>query len=170
MMVVHEFGHVLHAWTSGGTVIKVVLHPLAISRTDVQPNPDPAWVIWGGPVWGVLIPLILWSLSVRFHWSVTFLLRFFAGFCFITNGLYLGLAVVDPVGDAAELLKLETPVWLLGMYGVVTVPIGFYLWNGQATEFGFGKNPQSINSKITTGLFILTVVIMVLEFNWSERM
>ena len=41
MMVVHESGHVLGAWLTGGTVAKVVLHPLAISRTDLALNPQP---------------------------------------------------------------------------------------------------------------------------------
>ena len=45
MMIVHEFGHVLHAWFSGANVVKVVLHPLAISRTDVAPNPHPLFVV-----------------------------------------------------------------------------------------------------------------------------
>src|SRR5207249_4106234 len=34
MMAVHEFGHVLGLWCIGGTVARVVLHPLTISRTD----------------------------------------------------------------------------------------------------------------------------------------
>jgi hypothetical protein len=34
MQAVHEFGHVAALWASGGTVAKVVLHPLTISRTD----------------------------------------------------------------------------------------------------------------------------------------
>ncbi|MBI5758664.1 MAG: hypothetical protein HZA46_09115 [Planctomycetales bacterium] len=53
----HEFGHVLHAWVSGGTVVRVRLHPLEISRTDVFPNPNPQFVAWGGAVWGSVIPL-----------------------------------------------------------------------------------------------------------------
>ena len=51
MMLLHKTGHILHAWTSGGTVVKFVLHPLAISRTDVDPNPNPMWVVWGGMIW-----------------------------------------------------------------------------------------------------------------------
>jgi hypothetical protein len=59
MQVVHEFGHVLHAWASGGIVVRVVLHPLEISRTDVSPNPRPQFVAWGGAAWGSLIPLLM---------------------------------------------------------------------------------------------------------------
>src|SRR4051812_8876543 len=61
MMATHELGHVLAAWLTGGTATKVVLHPLAISRTDVWPNPEPLVVVWSGPLVGVLLPLLLWS-------------------------------------------------------------------------------------------------------------
>ena len=56
MMIVHEFGHVVLAWTCGETVSKVVLHPLAISRTDVTHDKHPLLVIWGGPALGSLVP------------------------------------------------------------------------------------------------------------------
>ncbi len=54
MMAVHESGHVLAAWATGGTVAKVVLHPLTISRTDLADNPQPLPVVWGGPGFGVM--------------------------------------------------------------------------------------------------------------------
>src|SRR5215472_11635577 len=60
MQAVHELGHVLHAWASGGTVTKVLLVPLEISRTDVSPNPHPQFVAWGGPIWGALLPACVW--------------------------------------------------------------------------------------------------------------
>ena len=41
MQAVHELGHVLAAWLTGGAVQRVVLSPLEISRTDVMPNPRP---------------------------------------------------------------------------------------------------------------------------------
>lgn len=45
MMIVHELGHVVGAIGTGATVEKVVLHPLAISRTDVGNNQNPLVVI-----------------------------------------------------------------------------------------------------------------------------
>ena len=56
MMAVHELGHVIAAMMSGGTVVRIVLHPAAISRTDVSPNPFPLLVAWSGPILGSLIP------------------------------------------------------------------------------------------------------------------
>ncbi len=63
MMAVHEFGHVLGAWYTGGTVRKVVLHPLTISRTDLVHNPDPLVVAWAGPLLGELLPLMVFAVT-----------------------------------------------------------------------------------------------------------
>src|SRR5262249_25255242 len=90
MMAVHECGHVLHAWLSGGTVQQVVLHPLDISRTDVWPNPYPLFVAWGGAIWGCVIPLLVLAGVRGLRWPYWYLAAFFAGFCLIANGAYLG--------------------------------------------------------------------------------
>ena len=63
MQAVHELGHCVAAWVTGGTVTKVVLHPLSISRTDVEPNPKPLFVAWSGPILGSLVPLLLWAVA-----------------------------------------------------------------------------------------------------------
>jgi len=59
MMAVHELGHIVGAVITGGDVVRVVLHPAAISRTDVSPNPSPLIVAWAGPVLGCLIPALM---------------------------------------------------------------------------------------------------------------
>ena len=58
MMIVHELGHVILAWSSGEAVSTVVLHPLAISRTDATHDKHPLLVIFGGPAPGSLVPLV----------------------------------------------------------------------------------------------------------------
>ena len=57
MQVVHESGHVACAWVGGEMVSRVVLHPLALSRTDTTHDRHPLLVIWGGPILGSLLPL-----------------------------------------------------------------------------------------------------------------
>jgi len=57
MQVVHELGHVLHLWLTGGSVDYVILHPLAISYTHPAANPHPLAVAWGGVIWGCALPL-----------------------------------------------------------------------------------------------------------------
>src|ERR1700694_3950238 len=79
MQAVHESGHVLGAWVTGGRVARVVLHPLTISRTDVSQNPNPLAVVWAGPVFGVLLPLVFWGTAAVLRLPGAFVLRFFAG-------------------------------------------------------------------------------------------
>ncbi|MAT13882.1 MAG: hypothetical protein CMJ46_01270 [Planctomyces sp.] len=168
MMIVHESGHIVLAWMTGGTVEKVVLHPLAISRTDVSPNPRPLAVVWGGPVMGVLVPLASWGIA---SWSVpgiAYLLRFFAGFCLVANGLYLGIAPLDAVGDSRELLRLGASIWSLVLFGAISTGAGFLLWNRQGEHFGLGESPRPIPRAHIWGVASLLAVVFVAEMLLSS--
>ena len=126
MMAVHEFGHVAGAVATGGRVECVVLHPLTISRTDVSPNPSPLFVVWAGPIVGILLPLALFVAARvgRFKWA--YLLQFFAGFCLIANGAYIGIGSFGKVGDAGDMLRHGSPMWSLWLFGVACFPLGLY--------------------------------------------
>ena len=127
-----DLGHVLTAWATGGSVVRVVLHPVAISRTDVSPNPRPLAVAWGGPLLGVLGPLLLVIVS-RFVAIKGFDWRpyadFFAGFCLIANGAYIGLGSFGRIGDAGDLLRHGSPQWLLVAFGVSAIATGLLIWH-----------------------------------------
>jgi hypothetical protein len=94
MQAVHELGHVVGAWVTGGKVTKVVLYPLTISRTDLAENPHPLVVVWCGPILGVVLPMILWGLAASFVMPGAFV-RFFAGFYLIANGAYIAFGSFD---------------------------------------------------------------------------
>ncbi len=168
MQIVHEAGHVLAAWATGGTVTAVVLHPLAISRTDVSPNPSPLIVVWGGPLAGVIVPILAWLAVARFRWPSAYLWRFFAGFCLITNGVYIGSGVVEPVGDTADLVRLGVPSWMLAVFGLVTVPPGFLLWNGLGPSFGFGKDGRLVPGRHVWGTTLVLAGVVAAELVWSR--
>src|SRR5262245_19103785 len=106
MQAVHESGHILAAYATGGAVTGVDLHPLHISQTQVRPNPSPRLVIWAGPFLGSLFPLLAWGVTRLARLSGQKGLQFFAGFCLIANGVYLGTGLFDPVGDAFDLIQL----------------------------------------------------------------
>lgn len=162
MMAVHELGHVIGLMTTGGTVEKVVLHPLAISRTDAAMNPHPLVVVWAGPVIGVLLPLVLTTIAAvtRFRWA--YLLRFFSGFCLIANGCYIGVGSFESVGDAGDMLRNGSPIWMLWLFGLLTVPVGLYLWNGLGPRFGLGLAKGEVDHRaayVCVGLLVVTVLL-----------
>lgn len=158
MMVVHEFGHAAALWASGGTVARVVLHPLTISRTDPGLNPQPVLEVWAGPLVGALLPLAALALARATSFADAYLLQFFAGFCLIANGCYIGVGSIDPVGDARELLRLGTPVWQLALFGLASVPLGLYLWHGQGKHFR-GDSIRPVTAVVVAILLAATVVV-----------
>jgi hypothetical protein len=138
MQQVHELGHVLAAWATGGQVSRVVLHPLTISRTDLAQNPSPLIVVWAGPVLGCLLPLAAWRIAVALQQPWAYLPRLFSGFCLIANGAYVAVGSFENVGDAGVMLRHGSPKWLLWAFGAATIPAGTLLWHGQGTHFGLG--------------------------------
>jgi hypothetical protein len=130
MMAVHESGHVLAALAGRGRGRRVVLPFTDFSRTDVDPNPSPRLEVWGGPVWGSVIPLLGWLLvRGKFSKPVNIAVGFFAGLCLVANGAYLGIGWTMTAGDAAQLKKLGTPIWLLILFGLTTTVLGLFIWH-----------------------------------------
>jgi hypothetical protein len=136
MQLVHEAGHVVGAWLTGGEVQQVVLHPLTISRTDVSPNPQPLVVVWAGPMLGVALPVLLWLVVRAVRPRVAYLVRFFAGFCLVANGAYIGVGAAWPVGDAETMRHLGVPAWIMAVFGVMCVAGGFAMWHRLGPSFG----------------------------------
>ena len=129
MMVLHEGGHVLNACLSGGTVERVRVPLVGFSQTIYTSNPRPAFVAWGGPAWGSLVPLVGMIGASRARLNVRRAAQFFAGFCLVANGAYLGIGWTMPAGDAADLLRHGTPVAALILFGVSACSAGLYVWH-----------------------------------------
>jgi hypothetical protein len=120
---------VLAAWATGGTVRRVVLHPLDISRTDVSPNPRPLVVAWAGPLLGSVLPLMLAVILRRKTGALSTSAAFFAGFCLIANGTYMGAGSLGGVGDAGDILRHGSPQSLLLMFGAACTVGGLWIWH-----------------------------------------
>jgi len=169
MMGVHEFGHVVGAIVTGGGIECVVLHPLTISRTDVSPNPNPAVVVWLGPILGCLIPLALYGLVPRRLTIARNVAMFFAGFCLIANGAYISIGSMHRAGDCGEMLRTGTPHWALLAFGVVTVPTGLILWHRLGSPKHFLSNPTAITSRSAYLLLCILLAVIVAGVLFSPR-
>lgn len=160
MQAVHESGHVLGAWLTDGQVARVVLHPLTISRTDLAHNPSPLVVVWTGPVVGVIGPLLLWAAAAACRLPCAFIFRFFAGFCLLANGLYIGVGSFDRVGDCGEMLRHGSAPWQLWLFGAVTAPLGLWLWHRQGPHFGLGPNGSHVSPGVAYGSLLACAVLL----------
>jgi hypothetical protein len=162
MMIVHEFGHVIAAWLTGGTVAKVILHPLVLSRTDLSYNPRPLLVSWAGPFLGSVIPLGIWLLGKGLRLDSLFLLRWFCGFCFVANGVYIGAGAFTEIGDADDMLVYGSAKWQLVLFGLIFTPAGFAIWNRLGKDFGLGESNGSVSKRaaiISAGLLIIVLSV-----------
>ncbi len=162
MQAVHEFGHVLGAWLTGGRVERVVLHPLTLSHTDLAHDPSPFVVVWAGPVAGVLVPLVLWGSAAAGRMPGAFVLRFFAGFCLVANGAYIAAGSIAGVGDGCQMLRHGSAVWPMWLFGAVTVPAGLWLWHRQGLHFGFGAGAGKVRAGVAYGCLFITGLLFVL--------
>ena len=167
MMAIHELGHVLGAWLSGAEVVRVILHPLTISRTDLGENPFPLIVVWAGPMTGVLAPLAVWAMAggARLR-PLTPYLQFFAGFCLISNGVYIALGWPGRVGDCGVMLRAGTPIWVMLLFGLITVPLGLGLWHRLGSIGYFAKNAKTpAVATLTLAVTLLLVVALTSIFS-----
>jgi limonene-1,2-epoxide hydrolase len=145
MQVVHEFGHVLAAWCSRAGVERVVLLP--ISRTDTAQVAHPLFVYGAGAVFGAVFPVFLWQIVNGLRLKTAYLFRFFAGFCLVANGAYIGcdFSVIGPT-DAGLLIEHGANRLQLVVFGIFCVSSGLFLWHGQS-QFFFVKRGVNISPK-----------------------
>jgi hypothetical protein len=170
MQAVHELGHVVVGRLTGGEVIKVALHPLIVSRTDLGQNPHPLAVVWGGPVIGSAIPLLAFALAASLRIPGTYLFRFFAGFCLIANGVYIGIGRFLAEGaDPWVMTENGSPRWLLVGFGLITFPLGLYLWHRQGTHFGLGKAQGYVNARAALTSAMLFMALTGAELVCNSR-
>jgi hypothetical protein len=164
MQQVHELGHVLGAYFTGGAVERVVLHPFGLSRTDVAHNPAPLAVAWAGPVFGVMAPMVFWLVAAKARLPGAFVLRFFAGFCLIANGAYLAFGSFDRVGDCGDLLRHGAPIWTLWLFGAACMPLGLWLWHGLGAHFGIGANALPVEPRVVYCVGVITAALLFVAF------
>ena len=163
MQVVHEAGHVGSALVTGGKVERVVLHPLTFSRTDVSPNPHPLLEIWAGPIVGVALPVLVWLVLRKLTpESISKFVRFFAGFCCVANGIYIGLAPGGEGMDTQVMLDLGCRRWHLLLFGLPCVLFGLWLWNGTGEVFGIGQPDGRVSAKaMWVSVALLAAIVLV---------
>ncbi|WP_432797864.1 hypothetical protein [Poriferisphaera sp. WC338] len=128
MLFTHKLGHIAAALLTDATGINLHFPLLGFPQTIVQHNPHPLLEIWAGPTLGNLMPLGLLLLSIRAKRFQNFAATF-TGFCLLANGAYIGLGGIDQIGDAGDLLRHSSPLWILILFGITSISFGLYIWH-----------------------------------------
>ena len=163
-MLLHEFGHVIHLWVSGGTVAGVRVSPIDVSYVYKGDNPHPQFVAWGGPVWGAVLPAALVALACAARSRMTALALVLATFALVFNGGYLTVGAFQPGGDTAQLLQHGAPVWSLVAAGLPMLAAGVLVASRvpSALDIGHGRTTL-VQSVLVVGLplggYLATIVI-----------
>lgn len=170
MQVMHETGHVIMASVTRAEILKVALHPLILSHTDVAENPHPLAVVWGGPLLGTILPLLAFLIARFCKVSAMYLFRFFAGFCLVVNGIYIGVGWLLANGaDPWVMTENGSPKWLLALFGIVTVPLGIYIWHREGEYFGLGQAKGAISKPVALASAGLLFVLVSLELFFNSK-
>lgn len=121
MTTVHESGHVVCGWASGGTLQRTDLLPWHMPYSLFEPDPRPLVTLWGGPLVGVLVPLAF-ALVVRRAGT-----WFVAYFCLLANGAYLAAAWVsgERYLDTPQLLEHGAHPATIAAYCALTIGFGY---------------------------------------------
>jgi hypothetical protein len=170
MQAVHELGHVIVAHLTGGEVLKVALHPLIVSRTDLGQNSHPLAVVWGGPIFGSTLPLLAFTLAAWFRVPGTYLFRFFAGFCLVANGIYIGIGRFLAEGaDPWVMTENGSPRWVLVGFGLTAFTLGLYLWHRQGRHFGLGDAKGNVSIRAAFMSTALLVALLAAELIYNVQ-
>ena len=75
------------------------------------------------------------------------LLRFFAGFCLLANGVYIGVGWLWRAGDTGDMIRLGTPPWVMIAFGIVAVAVGLASWHtlGRVSGFVLPARPRGVS-------------------------
>lgn len=127
-MCVHELGHILSAKINHGTIEEVKLIPWEFSHTIINNSHHPLMDVWAGPIVGCFLPLVIWLLT-RNKNTIRFYTGSFAGFCFLANGLYIGLGWIDKVGDTGDIIRNNGNIASMVIFGFIACVSAFMMWH-----------------------------------------
>lgn len=134
MTFTHECGHIVCGCACGGKLISADLLPWHLPYSIFEPDPHPLVTLWGGPVLGVVVPLLIaWLFRAQWLW-------FIAHFCVLANGAYLTTAWLsgDRYLDTPKLLEHGAHPLTIAVYCAITIGCGYV---------GFRKQCRSVLAK-----------------------
>lgn len=140
--VLHELGHAIAYWTTGGTVEGIIIHPFSWSYCIPGSISDyPSFTTWGGVVFGTLMGLLLVMAVWRWRGPYVILVIMTGVVSCIHNGGYLIYdCLTTSDGDATILISYGTSKLLIIAVGLFMMGIGVILAGICPALIGIGPN------------------------------
>jgi len=171
---VHELGHAIVIWATGGTVARIVLHPFSWSYTYYSSSPGyPILTSWAGILFESLLALLLAALVWRSRqrsWALLCLV--IAIMALAKGGLYASIdAILQTGGDSTDLIWLGVPPALVIGVGAVLVGIGIFLAIAAFRSIDFGADSSLVGRALVLegGLLPYLLCIVVYQLVSSPQ-
>ncbi|MDX1926075.1 MAG: hypothetical protein SFV81_06135 [Pirellulaceae bacterium] len=170
-MFLHEIGHILSGWLSGGEFRYIDVYPFHFSTTILQPNPYPALVTWSGLLLGWSLPLLtipLWKIE----WAALGpSVQGWSAYCWLAFGAYLALAAGESLSDTGQLLTEGWPLAVLVAVGAAVAICGYFIGRIGVTRLHrrFSATPPSWRSVgAALALFMTWYALQYSVANWMN--
>ena len=118
---------------------------------------------------GVVLPFSIWAVFQVCRLPGEYLVKFFAGFCLIANGAYIAFGSFERIGDAGQMIKLGSSIWMLWLFGMSTMPIGLLLWHRLGPHFGLGEAKGQVDKLAAYASLVLFSILFVSTCLLSPR-
>lgn len=167
--VLHELGHAIAVWATGGVVQEITINPLSWSYTFYSGVINyPQLVTWSGLILGSAMGLFIFFLVRK--WTSYFLVPFlFLGLAplLLGGGYYLVDTFVSTTGDAYSLIQAGVSKYIVLSVAFITLALGTYYMIQITDRLGIKSQDTFIErvSLLGSGIipfFILTLIYAVL--------
>ncbi|MHC4455976.1 MAG: zinc metalloprotease [Planctomycetota bacterium] len=164
----HELGHAIAYWITGGTVRYIIIHPFSWSYCmPSSASAYPNFTTWGGVVFGTLMGLLLVIIVWRWRGPYVILAFMTGTVACLHNGFYLIFScLAKSKGDATSLLLGGTPKVVVIMVGLLMFGIGIVL-AGMCMHLIGIRSGDGVKSRILVlGGGLLPYLVATLLYQW----
>ncbi len=162
----HELGHALAAWMTGGAVQTMILHPFSTSFTEIASDPHPRITHIAGVVFGPAVALLgVWvAWPVRSAYCMPIHLTGVTALA--SSGIYLLIGTVMGVGDADDLLRMGVPAFPLILGGSLLLAGSLMLATAILPLLGIGRQHSVWRRIVLFEGSIVPYLGLILAYQW----